>query len=125
MPPNCAPIHNNTYYLCTGDGLYCFYHDKAVTRAYDAAQTDCEGRGGVLAWYKSYAEQVAVEVGRRWHCRLAPWHCRLALRARDCQCRGTPTDVCRSITAELRTRGPQLLIIGSATSGGDQTLKSN
>jgi hypothetical protein len=66
MPPNCAPIYNSTYYMCTNDGLYCFWMDKAMSKTYEASSSDCESRGGVLVWYKSYGEQLEVEVGRCW-----------------------------------------------------------
>jgi hypothetical protein len=63
MPPTCGPVKNLTNYLCTDDGMYCFSFNNTNLRTYDNSAQDCEARGGVLAWFKSYEEQVTVEVG--------------------------------------------------------------
>jgi hypothetical protein len=57
-------VKNLTNYLCTDDGLYCFFLNTTSPYAsYDNSAQGCEARGGVLAWFKSYEEQVTVEVG--------------------------------------------------------------
>jgi hypothetical protein len=52
--------------MCTHDGQYCFSYNSSQSGTFNVADQACRRRGGVLAWYKSYEEQLAVETYFMW-----------------------------------------------------------